>query len=320
MSLGHYKSYLLDIFFREPKLVLRYYRPFLFHEKSKEAKLVFMADGKFPHGGMFDRLKGLISVYAASKVLNRPFKIFFCSPFSLRKYLEPNQYDWTIGGEELCYHYPSARPVFMYGEIENPRRIVKDRKCETHFYYGYDSLDYINSHFNVHFEWGSLYQELFRPTQYLQYFIDKYKAEIGMEYVVVHFRFLNLLGDKIEFDINPTLTGGGKQSLMEKALCEVKNVIKENPSKRIMLACDSNYFASYVKKRIPKIYTVPGEIKHVGTSKTSDEANVKMFIDYYLIAGAEKVYNFVGPGMWKSAFPEYAAKIGCSRFERKFFN
>ena len=41
-----------------------------------------------------------------------------------------------------------------------------------------------------------------------------------------------------------------------------------------------------------------------------------MFLDYYLIAEAGKVYNFVSDGMWKSAFPEYAAKIGCVEFKR----
>ena len=62
--------YLLDILIREPKLIIKYYR-----EKSKEGReengrMIFMADGRFPHGGMFDRLKGAISIYAASKVLH----------------------------------------------------------------------------------------------------------------------------------------------------------------------------------------------------------------------------------------------------------
>ena len=71
---------------------------------------------------------------------------------------------------------------------------------------------------------------------------------------------------------------------------------------------------------MPDVYVVPGEIKHIGTSEDNSEAStIKMFLDYYLIAEAEKVYNFVSDGMWKSAFPEYAAKIGQKPFERIFY-
>ena len=46
---------------------------------------------------------------------------------------------------------------------------------------------------------------------------------------------------------------------------------------------------------------------------------LKMFTDYYLISGAQKVYSLWHEGMWKSAFPEYAALIGGVPFERIVF-
>ena len=57
---------------------------------------IFMVDGRIPHGGMFDRLKGLITIYAISKALGKPFKLSWSYPFVLSKYLEPNEYDWPI--------------------------------------------------------------------------------------------------------------------------------------------------------------------------------------------------------------------------------
>ncbi|SDZ99479.1 hypothetical protein SAMN05216455_102191 [Segatella bryantii] len=312
--------YLLDILIREPKLIIKYYR-----EKSKEGReengrMIFMADGRFPHGGMFDRLKGAISIYAASKVLHKPFKICFCSPFRLDKYLEPNLYDWRIEPTDICYHYPDSRPLFLYGEYANPRRLLKRRNCDAHFYYGYNSLDYINKKCHLNFDWGQLYHELFKPTPYLQKYLDAYKEDIGQQYIVIHFRFLNLLGDQVEYAINPTLEETKQRKLKEQALIQFRHVREQHSDCRVMLATDSNHFTQFVKHHLPDTYVIPGDIKHIGTtSQTKESDNLKMFLDYYLIAGARKVYNIVGPGMWPSAFPEYAAKIGKCPFERIYF-
>lgn len=275
-----------------------------------------MVDGRVGHGGMFDRLKGIISVYAISKAQKKDFRINFIYPFPLTNYLEPNDYDWRISPDNICYHYPAARPLFLYGECYNPKRLFKNRRCEAHFYYGYDSLDVINKRYGTDFEWGQLYRELFRPTPYLQKYIDHYQQEIGKDYIVVHTRFLNLLGDKVETAINPELPEEDKQRLMVQMLDRIKEVVANN-NMRLMLASDSMTFIDYVQHEMPDVYVVPGQVKHIDTAgETNDAENIKMFLDYYLISHARKVYSVVGAGMWPSAFPEYAAKIGKTEFER----
>ena len=156
----------------------------------------------------------------------------------------------------------------------------------------------------------------------LQNYIDMYKAEIGSKYIVAHFRFLNLIGDNTEFkEINPTLPEAEQNILIEKSLEQLRKLQEEwSQTFRIMLATDSARFVSIVKEQMPDVYVVPGEIKHIGTAEdNSDASTIKMFLDYYLIAESEKVYSFVSNGMWKSAFPEYAAKIGQKPFERIFY-
>jgi len=83
-----------------------------------------------------------------------------------------------------------------------------------------------------------------------------------------------------------------------------------------MIASDSPNFIAYIQKRFPNVYIVPGEISHIGTHDSNDAQNIKMFVDYYLLGGAKKVYSLWAEGMWKSAFPEYAAMIGRTDFER----
>ena len=57
--------------------------------------------------------------------------------------------------------------------------------------------------------------------------------------------------------------------------------------------------------------------RHIGTAgKTTDDENLKLFTDMYLMVDAQKVYSIVGKGLYPSAFPEYSAKIGNKPFER----
>lgn len=308
----------LDTFWREPKAIWRDYRPFS-NNKAIKNRYVFMVDGKRGHGGMFDRLKGLISIYAIAKSQKKEFKIHFTYPFKLEKYLQPREYNWSLGNEMPNRSFPSSRPIIAYGECYHPTRLFKDRKKETHFYYGYDSLKEINKRNGTNYKWGDLYHELFVPTPYLQRYIDKYKAEIGNHYIVIHARFLNLLGDKTETAINPELPDEEKRNLMVKIGKKIEILVKEQKeaTTRVMLASDSMTFISYMQKVMPAVYVVPGTVKHIDTAgKTDDAENIKMFLDYYLISMADKVYNIVAEGMWPSAFPEYAAKIGDVPFER----
>lgn len=307
---------LLDRFYREPRLILKYYRPLSF--RREDMTVIFMVDGRMGHGGMFDRLKGIISTYAIAKSLRVGFRINFTYPFKLEKYLEPNEYDWQLKDGELHYGFPTARPLIAYGEFANPSRLWQRRRGQTHIYYGYDSLDKVNAHFGTNYDWGTLYRELFRPTERLQQYIDHYRQDIGHDYFVVHTRFLNLLGDKMEIaSINPTLSAEKQKALMAQCFDTIVRLKKDNDDLRLMIASDSMRFISYVLERMADVYVVPGTVKHIDTaSKTDDAENIKMFLDYYLIASARRVYSVVGPGMWKSAFPEYAAKIGGVPFER----
>ena len=322
------KNYLvriLDLFWREPRMIWKYYH---FHGDKKRNdqnvggnKYIFMVDGKVGHGGMFDRLKGAISVYAVSKAQQKDFRIYFDYPFELQKYLEPHEYNWLISKDEITYSYPHSRPLFLYGECYHAARLFKNRKQESHFYYGFNSLDKINERYGTDYEWGNLYRELFKPTHYLQQYIDTYQKEVGENYIVIHTRFLNLLGDKMETSINPELPLAERPILMKKIRDKIEGLVKdyqnEHGKVRIMLASDSMTFIDYMKKEIPDVYVVPGQVKHIDTAgETNDAENIKMFLDYYLISGAQKVYNIVAEGMWPSAFPEYAAKIGNADFER----
>lgn len=309
---------------REPKMKWRTRNKALPVAGDGEGRYIFMADGRIAHGGMFDRLKGLITVYAIAKSTNHRFCIDWTSPFDLREYLEPADYDWRVDESDMHFGWFGHNVVIAYGEIEDPLVLFRDRKQETHFYYGFNSLGEVNSFFGTHYDWGALYRELFRPTAHLQRYLDLYNEELGSDYIAVHTRFLNLLGDKTETDINPELPADERVALMNGACREVRKIhddyCRSNGGTKLMIASDSMTFVSYVKGQMPYAYIVPGNAKHIDTSsEVNDDDNIKMFTDYYLMANANHVYGLWHEGMWKSAFPEYAAMIGGKPFTRVEF-
>lgn len=326
----HIGSVLLDKFKREPNVVKRYYHKINSHQSHPNWN-VFMVDGKMNHGGMFDRLKGAITVYALSKAQGRDFKLLFTYPFNLQQYLCPNDYDWAVLPEEVCYNSPDSAPLVVYGEYRCPTRLLKKRKRETHYYYGFDSIKSVNKKYGTIYDWGELYRELFKPTAHLQRYIDHYADEIGTDYVAVHLRFMNLLGDKVEtVGQNLTLDHNAQQRLMQACASKIQGIKAENEGKRIMLCSDSNIFVKHMLSLMPDLFVIPGEVKHIDTAgRTDDSQNIKLFLDYYLIAGAQRVYSIYGTpdrdyadeehvpyGLYPSAFPKYAAKIGGKPFQR----
>ena len=309
-------SHLKNILYREPSFILKYYLHKCTADFSNLPSYVFMADGKMAHGGLFDRLKGLVTIYAIAKIKSERFAIYFKDPFSLDSFLVPNQYDWRAKDNEIIYSYPHTRPVIAYSEYNTPDRLFQDRKGQTHDYFGSDILERINQKYGTSFEWTALYHELFKPSDYLMKHVDEVKVEIGAQYFAIHLRFMNLLGDKVESQKDTKLSEGERKKLINSCVSKIGELCSSMKLRPVVFS-DSMVFLQEVKKKLPEVYIVSGNARHIGTAgKTTDDENLKLFTDMYLMVDAQKVYSIVGKGLYHSAFPEYSAKIGNKPFER----
>lgn len=307
--------YLKSILYREPTFILKYY----IHKDAPQSRVdyVYMADGKMVHGGMFDRLKGAISIYAISRVHGKRYGIYFTEPFLLEKYLEPNNYNWRVTDEDLLFSFPQSRPIIAYSEKNSPSRLLRERDGQTHFYYGSDILDFINQRYNKEYDWASLFNELFRPSTYLEKQINRIKRDVVGRYIAVHLRFLNMLGDKVEKLPYPELKEEEKHKLIADCITKIRELYNSNQGKSLFVSSDSITFMEIVQKEIPTVMIVKGSSKHIDNSSILSENDcLKLFLDIYMLAGAERVYSIIGKGLYSSAFPEYSAKIGGKPFER----
>jgi len=106
-------------------------------------QIVVCFDGLFPHGGLVDRLKGIVAFYQIAKTLDYDFKIVFDNPFTLDTFLEPNILDWKLDRAEIKYHPTESKLLYLVNNFDvNPLKIIEQSKAKR--FYVYANIDYGN--------------------------------------------------------------------------------------------------------------------------------------------------------------------------------
>lgn len=289
-------------------------------KQLENKRIVCIFDGKIKNGGLADRLRGIISIYKICKEQNLDLKIFFTSPFRLQEFLIPNKVDWTIGKDELNYNttitdlcYIDTKTGSAYEakkQREWFRREFKKKYMEFHVR--------TNAIFSYNEDYSTLFNELFKPSSRLQSSIEREKKMLGTSYISTSFRFMNLLGDFNEtVELHKKLTKEEQNELIIKNIKQLQLLHDKYPSKRILVNSDSATFLQTVAK-LCYVYVIPGDITHIDGKNDSDEYNTyeKTFLDFYMIANAEKIYLLRTGQMYNSGFPFAASKIYNRPFER----
>lgn len=282
-----------------------------------DPKLIFMANGLMLHGGLSDRLRGIISSYKYAKVHHLPFAIFWNSPFPLRDYLVPNTYDWEIKKDALLYERPASCPICI-GSIYKickknkqteewiqwrtmQRQIEKHKNARQYHIYG-------NPHFGDA-EYHALFHELFQPSIHLQSIIKEClkESKLNDAYIAMTFRFLHLLGDFEEVSCAEVLHVQEREEYIKKCIECIEEVHSEHPSLSILVTSDSQTFLQRVAP-IPCVYVIKGRVAHID-SKASCSYD-KEFLDLFLLSKAKRIYRVCYGKMYCSGFPITAGLIG----------
>lgn len=274
-------------------------------------QIIYMADGKLKHGGLADRLRGIITLYDYCKKHNIEFKIHFVSPFQLKDFLEPSGYDWTINPDDITYDSNYSHPVFLDTYAWEPKmeklyeRIVAKIKLKQH----YRQLHVYTNYLYAENKFGELFNELFTPSKTLQSYLDNEYKKLSGEYISISTRFLNILGDFNEtYQGHEYLTPDEKTTLIETCICEIKKIQKENPGKIALVTSDSISFLKKVKEQVD-CHIIEGNISHIDADNADNSATFKTFLDFFMIANAAKSYLIIGRGMLNSNFSKRAAAI-----------
>lgn len=290
---------------------IKLYRYYGFHKgetKPDKCQIIVMIDGRIGHGGLSDRFWGILSIYKYCKENNKEFRLYFRSPYNIKQFLLPNEYDWDIDDKELCYDIRFAKPKHISLISLNPQvtyqSVVTSLKCSKMQQHIYTNTRTFHGQ-----EFHQLFFEIFKLTPELQQEIDYHKKAIGSDYVSVTFRFQQLLGDFKEGNFPILASEEEKKKLINKCLSIVKSIADKH-SCRVLVTSDSSLFLDYAKN-IPEVYVIPGKIVHVDFCGNDESHNVhlKSYIDLFMLANAGKIYLGNPNPLYYSRFPWTASFI-----------
>lgn len=282
-----------------------------------KTRVVFLCDGYRGHGGLTDRMRGLLTTYLEAKRHNLPFFISWTKPFLLEEFLVPaGDCNWSINIDDIKYNYNDSFPVIIDVSTAQWKNKLKKYIFKYCFLGKRDKLVYTNIIYEKE-TFPALYRELFKPSEYLQKNIDIHLKNIGERFWAYIFRFGNSFGDFRDI-IGRPLVGEERLHLLEKNIMELKKLICELPKGfKALVTSDSLFFLTKVENLDSRIYVIKKKLLHVEFYKEEEaeqEIWLKSFLDQNLIMKAEKVYLLRTGVMYKSGFPEFAALVGGREF------
>ena len=274
---------------------------------SKRQTLIFMADGKWMHGGLTDRLRGMTSAYKFAIEHNLDFKIYHTSPFDLQEILQPNKINWIIEETEIAHDCKRAKPVLLYREdFDNDSALERQLDTSHKQFHLYSCIDTVNDDF------PRFFNELFKPSTILEKELEHYGKLLGETYTAISFRFQNKLGDFKEFTFKE-LAASDKQNLLDASMNVLKNVAEQaQAAQKILVTADSPRFLAEVEK-LPNVITVKGKSIHIDFNSSKNATDyLKAFTEFFLISRASKaiLYRNRKYKTYPSNFPKYAALLG----------
>lgn len=282
---------------------------------DSKPKIIICFDGRISHGGLVDRLKGIISFYQIAKMLDYEFKIIFKHPFQLSYFLESNQVEWEAIEKDEKFYLFSSKILYLVNEFDkNPLKIIRKSKSKTFFVYS--NVDYLpvlfpdKSRDALNEIWRNNYDELFKTSNYLK---EQLRFLPITPYIVFHTRFTSLLGDFSD-TVSLVLDDEERQILLRKVLKSIDVEALIHQGNEIYVLSDSISFLEAIKENT-NYKVLKGAPTHIELGSNDLDSHAKTFIDFYFIINSEKVFLVMQDKMHNSNFSKYAAIIGNSNFK-----
>jgi len=288
---------------------------------NKKAVIIIMFDNKMQHGGLLDRIKGIVSTKMIADELQYDFKIYVNKQtFNLFKFLGLKNLNIAAQKEELAYNIWTSKPVSFYNALnvtkEEVLNLFKNKRKQYHFYCNVDlhkafyptlTQEQLNK------KWRHYFNQIFC---FDDYFINAKQQLLNSKYITgFHLRFLSLLGDKTEG--NNVLPEHQKAALVQACMQHLQAIINSSNADKFLIVSDSSVFLKQLKNstlfQANNIIILEGSIAHIDF--VHDEAVLqKAILDFYLLSQCAIVHQIVGDRMYNSQFCRYAAILGNAQY------
>ncbi|NUM71489.1 MAG: hypothetical protein HUU43_11610 [Ignavibacteriaceae bacterium] len=267
--------------------------------------LIYMADGKTLHGGITDRLKGMLCAQRFAALSGIDFRINHRFPFRLTDYLVPGRIRWAVNDEELIYNLKISRPVYFIDASAKRLNSFNARSLsvsQIHLYCNTEPF-LLNGMNDLLF--ADVFDDLFE-------FNPSFLQRTGMASLAgksfkkgLQFRFRNALGDFT--DIN-SAEHPLKDKLISESLGKVR-MAHEETGEKIMVFSDSRTFIREALSRYDFVIAEDAEITHPDQDKNGTGNYDSYFSDLIKMALCDQVEQIVLPGMYDSYFPKFVKLV-----------
>lgn len=287
--------------------------------KIKQKKVIMCFDGYFDHGGLVDRLKGIISFYEAACQAGIEFKIFHKVPYELTEFLIPNLHDWVAKKDDMKWNPFSTK--FIYGMQDfrmHPLKKIANNSCNTFFvYYNVDFLGKLlpnKTDEDIKQHWSLRFNQLFKQSPYLEQQMNN--LDLPPKAIAIHTRFISIVGDFV--DNSPLQVLNNLER--DKLFCDLVNAIEKTKvnylDQEVFVFSDSITYLNFIKKNTP-YRVIEGVPLHPDnrSRKFELERHLKTFLDFFAIANCKEVVLIRKDFMHPSAYPLYATYINKACFK-----
>ncbi len=289
----------------------------------EKTELIVMLDGKIMHGGLVDRLKGMISVKSLADKLGYDFKIHIAPGyFNLDKFLHIDQ-KFYADDSQIYYNKKSVKPIFlndiMYAKKQKLLHIFSNNKLsQYHIYCNQDYLKLLNDYADKKVSaqaWGKEFHQLFSFDTYYTDFKQKIKGNENS--CGIHLRFTSSLGDFKDTTVH-NLTETEKSDLINECTEHILKVITQKEFKHYYVFSDSVTFLNHIKNNLSdqQLATTTIMDEGIGHVDQNDDELVlrRTLLDFYLLSTCSEIIQIKGPHMYNSNFSRYASYINDVKF------
>ncbi len=306
----------LGVCYRKLWLTLNYIKYFSLKQEHTTKTIVVCFDGLVKHGGLVDRLKGIVSFYHIAKHLGYKFQIVFHDPFELSTLLEPNLINWKPS--RLKWHPIRSKILYLVNNFEaQPLALIQNSKAQT--FYVYANIDYSVSIFpeiaakQHEVLWREAFHALFKKSRLLE---ERLKMLQQQNYIAFHTRFTSILGDFR--DTNTNMLSKEAQEHLKADLKTAIAHVTAKVNKEAYIFSDSINFITFITQN-SNLKSIPGQPLHMdnlGQDNKALDGHLKTLIDFFMLAHSDTIYFLNLGEMYNSSFSKYAAMVGATKFER----
>jgi hypothetical protein len=282
--------------------------------------IIIMFNNRLTHGGLLDRIKGIISTVIIARQLGYDYKVFAHPSFPLQQFLQDNPGNLYLTQEQIQYNGWNSKPVYFYNTFTFSNRqilsLFQKGKKQYHFYCNTDVLKHFFPQYTaeqLNTLWRATFHELFR-------FAPAFATDAasilpnGTPTCGIHLRFHSLLGDFKEV-FNLPIPAAEQEALLQHCINSVTNIISDTHFQQYYIASDSSIFLQRMQQHISmhpvqkQVVIARGQPAHIDVDHSS-QTLYKTLQDFYLLSTCTSIYQVLAPKMYNSQFSRYAAVIG----------